>query len=85
MCFIDNESARSGLIKGSSRNKDSAELIEEFVNRDLEENAFFWFARVPSASNIADDPSRGREPQALEGWAFPERCALHFAFKPYGP
>ena len=84
MCFVDNESARSGLIKGSSRNEDSAKIIEEFVGIDLTEHATFWFARVPSASNLADDPSRGREPQVLEGWSFPERCALHFAFQPYG-
>ena len=85
LCFIDNESARSGLIKGSSRNEDSAEIIEEFVSLDMVAHAAFWFARVPSASNLADDPSRGRAPQSLAGWAAPERCALHFAFKPYGP
>ena len=60
MHYVDNEAAKYGLIKGSSPTKDSAWLINEFWKWEADQESFTWFERVPSASNCADDPSRGK-------------------------
>jgi len=84
ICFVDNEAARCGLIRGSSVNEFSAAIIEEVVGHDLRDHAMVWYARVPSESNLADDPSRGRAPQPLEGWRPPRQVAVDFRATPYG-
>ena len=60
MHYVDNEAAKYGLIKGSSPTRDSAWLINEFWRWEADQESFTWFERVPSASNCADDPSRGK-------------------------
>ena len=58
--FIDNEAARYGLIKGSSPTRDSAWLLNEFWRKEAAAESNTWIERVPSASNCADHPSRGK-------------------------
>ena len=60
VCYIDNDAARYGLIKGSSPTRDSAWLINEFWRLEVGAESTTWVDRVPSASNCADHPSRGR-------------------------
>ena len=60
MHYIDNEAAKYGLIKGNSPTRDSAWLINEFWKQEADMESYSWFERVPSASNCADDPSRGK-------------------------
>ena len=57
---IDNEAARFGLIKGTSPTRDSAWLINCFWSAETKNGSNTWIERVPSASNCADGPSRGR-------------------------
>ena len=57
--FIDNDSARFALIKGSSPCLESAWLVQSFWTDEGEADTRSWIARVPSRSNIADGPSRG--------------------------
>ena len=56
--FIDNEAAKSGLIKGTSPSKWSNEILDEFWQTESDIQCQSWFCRVPSPSNISDDPSR---------------------------
>ena len=56
--FIDNDSARLGLIKAYSPVLPSLVIISECLCWDHLNNSSSWFARVPTESNIADDPSR---------------------------
>ena len=56
--FIDNDSARYGLIRGYSPVLDSSRIISESWMFDAVLGTASWFARVPTASNIADAPSR---------------------------
>ena len=56
--FIDNNSARFGLIRGYSPVRESAAIINETWLMDSELATGSWYARVPTASNIADKPSR---------------------------
>ncbi len=59
MNYIDNEAAKYALIKGTSPTRDSAWLVNEFWKSEALMESYSWLERVPSASNCADDPSRG--------------------------
>jgi hypothetical protein len=56
--FIDNDSARDALIKYSSGSIPSNNILRACAKADAEVCVFPWYARVSSASNIADLPSR---------------------------
>ena len=55
---IDNDSARFSLIRGSSPNLASQLIIHELNKLECHEQTWTWFARVPTASNPGDGPSR---------------------------
>ncbi|CAE7369201.1 unnamed protein product [Symbiodinium sp. CCMP2592] len=63
--WIDNESARYGLIKGISDSPSMSSLIQSFAIADSKAPSYSWYERVPSFSNIADGPSRGDSSEAL--------------------
>ena len=62
--FIDNEGAREVLIKGSSKSRTLlllgilGSIFFEMENKD---QSLTWLERVPSASNVADAPSKRHE------------------------
>ena len=56
--FIDNDSARFALIAMHSPVLASRHIIWEVASLDVEVATLNWYARVPTASNIADAPSR---------------------------
>ena len=56
--YIDNESARYGLIKGTSPAKASQELLLENARLDSALGCRCFYGRVPTCCNIADAPSR---------------------------
>ena len=58
MLFVDNDSARHALIRGGSPSSASAYLVSAFWKAETALLAYVWVERVPSASNIADGPSR---------------------------
>ncbi|CAE7319085.1 unnamed protein product [Symbiodinium sp. CCMP2592] len=55
--WVDNESARYGLIKGISDSPSMASLVQAFALADSKAPSYSWYERVPSFSNIADGPS----------------------------
>ena len=57
--YVDNNSARDVAISASGRSKLIAGLIEQLLKVEDVSSCFCWFARNPSPSNPADDPSRG--------------------------
>jgi hypothetical protein len=61
--YIDNNSTRDVCISGTARSSPGKELISSILHLEDELSLVAWYARVPSASNIADGPSRG----VLEG------------------
>jgi hypothetical protein len=71
--FVDNDSAKCGLVAGYSANVVACELITRVSAADISMGALPWYDRVPSLSNLADAPSRGVVPAALNGWAAPVR------------
>lgn len=56
--FIDNDSARLALIKGYSPVLASLRIIMSCAYYDAKLRTSPWYARVPTKSNIADEPSR---------------------------
>jgi hypothetical protein len=56
--YIDNEGAKAALVSASSSTQAGSEIIEAFVRKEFELSLKVWFARVPTASNPADPPSR---------------------------
>lgn len=59
LCFIDNNSARDVAISESGRNITANFLIEALLKLEMATCTTPWYSRVPTPSNIADDPSRG--------------------------
>ena len=58
--YLDNDAARYTLIKAHSVTSFGKRIVAPFVSLELSLQLKAWYARVPSASNIADDPSRRR-------------------------
>ena len=58
MYFIDNQSALDALIKGTSSSTHFRTLLERWEHQEAKIGSMCWFARVPSHSNPADEPSR---------------------------
>ena len=70
--FLDNDGAKGALIAGYSPNALACELVSRVTALDLEGNSLPWYDRVPSPSNLGDNPSRGERPVAVKGWPEPE-------------
>jgi len=83
IAFIDNESARCGLIRAFSPVEHSLRIISTVTSLDIQDGVLTWYERVPTASNPADAPSRGHLPERMPGWGepfrydlFPDECSL---------
>ena len=75
--FLDNDSARYGLISGSSRVPVSSSLIFDAWQCDAERGTLSWYARVPTRSNVADGPSR-LEFSMMRAWPLSEYVVPSF-------
>ena len=58
--FIDNEAARFCIIKALSNVSSMQVLASHFHELDVEWQCYHWVERVPSLSNPADLPTRGK-------------------------
>lgn len=56
--FVDNEGAKFALIKGVSENECVSFLCQCFADTEYKFSLSCWISRVPSFSNLADEPSR---------------------------
>lgn len=63
--FVDNEGSKFALLRGAAENAVVDHLAELFVSWEANSNAATWISRVASASNIADEPSRGQHNHPL--------------------
>ena len=59
ICFVDNNSARDVAISGNGRNITANCLIEFLLKLEMSSCTTPWYARIPTPSNIADEPARG--------------------------
>lgn len=63
--FVDNNAVRDVSISGRARKAVGMALIESLLLLEVDSNIFPWYARVPSPSNIADAPSRGKTEELM--------------------
>ena len=58
VCYVDNNATRDVSIAGKARTQPGLSLVMDLLRLEDEVGLNAWYARVPSASNIADGPSR---------------------------
>jgi hypothetical protein len=58
--FIDNNAAKDSLVHGISSSQAMSVMIRDIRLSCAKLSLGAWFDRVPSPSNLADDPSRGQ-------------------------
>jgi len=58
LVFLDNEAGREGLVKGFSPARFSRQILQAIAAEELKAQAWPWYARVSTHSNVADAPSR---------------------------
>ena len=56
--FIDNNAALAAIIRAYSPVLDSYEMLVINAKLDVELQCLHWYTRVPSKSNLSDEPSR---------------------------
>ena len=68
LLFVDNNSARGGILKGRSNSPTMDDLVKAFYAREAKTPSFWWIERVPSKSNPSDEPSRFEGRAAAKRW-----------------
>ena len=68
LCLVDNEASKAALVAGASCNATSAGIVADVDDTAAALGARLYYERVPSPSNLADPPSRGRPPPQVPGW-----------------
>ncbi len=63
--LIDNEAAMSVWISGNAESAVARKILHNGAMLEAAIDVHLYFARVPTHSNIADDPSRGRFEELL--------------------
>ena len=59
--FTDNVPSQDSLVKWNSTSEIMRSLLVAYERLESHGQSWTWFARVPSDSNPADEPSRGRK------------------------
>ena len=58
VCYLDNEGARHSLIRCYAETEPADSWVRAFLKYEMDLQLNVWFARVPTASNVADGPSK---------------------------
>ena len=66
ICFVDNNSARDVAISGAGRNAAARTLVGFLIKLEMVVCSSPWYSRVPTPSNVADDPSRGETRELIQ-------------------
>ena len=65
--FLDNESARIAMVRAYSPVLCSLSIVMSCLKWDYDNDCIGWYARVPTASNPGDAPSRLQVPVVRSG------------------
>ena len=60
--WFGKDTVRAAIVRGYSPILESAEIVSACWKAAASAPTFMWVARVPSAANVADRPSRGQVP-----------------------
>ena len=58
VCYLDNEGTRHSLIRCYADTEPADSWVRAFLKYEMDLQLNVWFARVPTASNVADGPSK---------------------------
>ncbi|CAE7576274.1 unnamed protein product [Symbiodinium microadriaticum] len=72
--FVDNDAVLMSFIRGNSKSEIFRDLLLAWESCEKHGHSWAYWARVPSASNPSDDPSRGNVKELLESGAVRVRC-----------
>ena len=75
--YLDNDAARAGLTKALGATQHAEAIAHRIMSLESQFRNKPWYGRVPTASNISDDPSR-LECQYLESLGC-QRCDIDWA------
>ena len=56
--FVDNNGSKDSIVKGHSFSRAGDDIVRAVITQEYEQCSWNWYARVPTHSNPADDPSR---------------------------
>ena len=56
--YLDNDAARSSLLRGVGATAAAEQIVDLATGLEMDLQSRLCYARVPTASNIADEPSR---------------------------
>ena len=56
--YLDNEAASAGLIKAFGATQHAEAIVERVTHIEADVCNKPWYGRVPTSSNVSDDPSR---------------------------
>ena len=59
VAYVDNDAVRCAVASSSGHYGIAKKMIKEINDIEEKSGALLWIARVPTKSNISDDPSRG--------------------------
>ena len=83
--FIDNDGVRDVLISCNTSDPVGSVLLTKVLEKESACAISSWFTRVPSKSNVADDPSRGEINQLVAAQAEHEQVEPVKILKALGP
>ena len=75
--YLDNDAARAGLAKALGATQHAEAIVHRIMSLESETRNKPWYGRVPTASNISDDPSR-LECQYIESLGC-QRCDIDWS------
>ena len=83
--YIDNDGVRDVLISCNTSDPVGSVLLTKVLEKESACAISSWFTRVPSKSNVADDPSRGEIDQLVAAQAEHEQVEPVKLLKALGP
>ena len=83
--YIDNDGVRDVLISCNTSDPVGSVLLTKVLEKESACAISSWFTRVPSKSNVADDPSRGEIDQLVAAQAQHEQVEPVKLLKALGP
>ena len=83
--YIDNDGVRDVLISCNTSDPVGSVLLTKVLEKESACAISSWFTRVPSKSNVADDPSRGEINQLVAAQAEHEQAEPVKILKALGP
>ena len=67
--FVDNNSARGGVVKGRSNSPTMDDLVKAFFSVEVHLPSFWWIERVPSKSNPQTNRQGSRAKRQQLRWS----------------